>query len=209
MTLQNRVDPFGVLHADPAKGALMGNRGILHHGQEIRHRWKAQAWVTCRLDVPGVKRKPFSDGTYSELFFLDEATAFAAGHRPCNHCRSERFKEFKEAWFAANRASTSPNGASIGEVDRVLHSERALSGHGDKVRVLRFLGELPLGVMVEYAGRAHLIWRQRLRPWTFGGYGEPVTGPGPSTQVNVITPESIVRIFAGGFVPQVHVSAYS
>ena len=208
MPHQNQVDPCGALHAVSARGAWMGTRGIIHEGQVVKHRWKTNAWVTCRLDMPGTKRKPFSSNTYTELFFLDEATAFAAGHRPCNDCRPERFKEFKSAWFAANVEQLISRPALIAEVDAGLHRERVQSGDGPKVRLQRKLSELPLGTMVEYLGAVCLLWRGRLRPWSFAGYGSPGAPPGPAQVVDVITPASIVRVFDGGFVPQVHPSAY-
>jgi hypothetical protein len=186
----------------------MGNRGILHVEQEIRSRWKTKAWVTCRLDMPGPGRRPFSPNTYTELFFLDEVTALAAGHRPCRYCRPERFLEFKQAWLAANSERLCLGGAPIGVVDRVLHMERVQSGNGQNVKAVRQLDELPAGTIVEHLDAPHLLWRGRLRRWSFEGYGRPATGHTGSDRVQVITPLSIVRLYKHGFAPQVHPSAY-
>ena len=96
---QNRVDPWGAFHAVSNRGTLMGNRGILHNAEQvIVSRWKSKRWLTCALHFKVIRRQVFSPGNYSELFFLDEATAFAAGHRPCNDCRRDRLKDFREAW---------------------------------------------------------------------------------------------------------------
>lgn len=104
MTLQNRVDPSGRLCAVQSRGMLMGNRGILHNDRnEIIKPRAHKAWVTCLLEYKGIKRpKPFSKGSYSELFFLDEATAFAAGHLPCAYCQRARHLAFKASWVRAN-----------------------------------------------------------------------------------------------------------
>ena len=126
MPLQNRVDPSGRFHAVSAHGAWMGNRGVLHNEQKkIIARWRGKAWMTCKLEFQGIRRKQFGSGTYSELFFMDEATASAAGHRPCADCRRDRFKEFKAAWIASNRDLLSTPQPSIAEIDSVIHAERA------------------------------------------------------------------------------------
>ena len=103
MPLQNRVDPWGNILAVSARGAWLGNRGIIHNVQkQIVRPYQHQSWVTCRLRFKNRKRKIMSPSTYTELFFLDESTAFAAGHRPCGECRRERYRQFKELWVRAN-----------------------------------------------------------------------------------------------------------
>lgn len=103
MPLQNRVDPFGTIHAVPAHGTSMGNRGVLHDEQQrIVRPYSTKSWVTCSLRFKGRRRKLVQPGRYTELFFLDEATSIAARHRPCGECRRNRLDEFKEAWIAAN-----------------------------------------------------------------------------------------------------------
>lgn len=200
--LKNRVDPWGVLNAVPDRGALMGNRGILHNEKnEVIRPWAHKGWVTCRLNYKEVRRpKPFSAGNYSELFFLDEATAFAAGHRPCTTCQRERSKQFKEAWIRAN-VGTAGAGQHIAmsEIDKVLHNERAQRG-GEKRSYSATLGELPMGAMFTIGSAAYLVGRSGHHRWSFAGYGEPENLAAGST-VSVLTPASIVGAFSAGFVP--------
>jgi hypothetical protein len=203
MALQNRVDPYGRLHAVAERGAWMGNRGVLHNAaREIVAACRSQRWITCALEFKGRRREVFAPHRYSELFFLDEATSLAAGHRPCAECRRSRFKEFRAAWAAgrSNRASSRPPTAD--EIDRVLHSERLLPG-GGKRTYRGVLSSLPAGVLVEHKGHPHLISAGNLRPWSFAGYG-PVASVPSTTQVTVLTPRSIVQAIGAGFAPQVH-----
>ena len=185
----------------------MGNRGILHDdANRIIRPWAHKAWVTCLLEFKGIKRaRPFSKGNYSELFFIDEATAFAAGHRPCAYCQRQRHLAFKEAWLGANVAQESRAGMSMKEIDAMLHAERAVRG-GRKVTYDAMLHELPGGVIFEYEQRAYLVSRQgRYLPWSFGGYAES-RDIEPTAVVKVLTPRSIVQAFERGFSPLVHES---
>jgi len=203
MPLQNRVDPYGRLQAVGARGAWMGNRGVLHNeAREIVAAWRSPRWITCALDFKGRRREVFAPHRYSELFFLDEATSLAAGHRPCAECRRSRFKEFRAVWAAgrSDRAESRPPTAD--EIDRVLHSERFRSGGGKK-KYPAVLSSLPAGVIVEHEGLAHLVSGGQLRPWSFAGYG-PAASVLPATEVAVLTPRSIVRAIRAGFIPQVH-----
>ena len=206
MTLQNRVDPYGRLHAVAARGAWMGNRGVLHDdARRIVSDWRLRRWITCVLCFRDRRREVFAPRRYSELFFLDEATSLSAGHRPCAECRRERFREFREAWLAG--ASRSGSGAPVpkaDEIDRVLHEER-LGPVREKRTHEAPLASLPEGTFVEHGGRPHLLWRGRLRPWTFFGYGAGIATP-EFSRVRVLTPPSIVRAIAAGFVPQIHES---
>jgi hypothetical protein len=206
-TLQNRVDPWGALHAIPSRGALMGNRGILHDDENrIIRPWAHKAWVTCLLEFNGIKRpKPFSPGNYSELFFLDEATAFAAGHRPCAHCQRARHREFKDAWVRANVAEEFRATTLMPDVDKVLHAERSVPG-GRKETFDAPLVELPYGAIFEYDGIAYLVSAAGYLSWSFEGYGEPKVIDAAAV-VKVLTPRSIVSAFAAGFAPIVHKSA--
>src|ERR1700733_13647396 len=123
MPLQNRVDPFGKLIRTPARGAMMGNRGgVLHNSErEIVRPYKSRRWITCLLEFKGRHRIVMSERRYTELFFLDEATAFAAGHRPCAECRRERFNAFKEAWRCSRGQAALPY---ADEMDLELHRAR-------------------------------------------------------------------------------------
>ncbi len=210
MSFQNRVDPWGCLHAVSERGSLLGNRGILHNERrEIIRQWKGRSWVTCRTSFGDRHREVFSVNplSYSELFFLDEATAFSAGHRPCAECRRYRYREFIGAWAIANRERMGSSKTSASEVDRILHSERVDSG-GRKVAWEARMDQLPNGTMVALDGRAYLVWARALWPWTFSGYG-PKGELTSSGCVQVLTPASVVRAFAIGFEPGVHITVDS
>lgn len=208
MTLQNRVDPWGQLHSVSARGSLLGNRGRLHNEhRQVVSQWQRLAWVTCELVFIGRHRDVFGANTYSELFFLDEATALSAGHRPCATCRRERYDEFKSKWLVANSAQNLIPSSSIAEVDKLLHAER-VGRSGAKVTFEAPINSLPLGALVEIDGQALLVWHQGLMRWSFSGYSAASEQPAPSTRVRVLTPESIVRTLAGGFRPNVHPSAF-
>jgi hypothetical protein len=197
MPLQNRVDPWGRLHSVEARGAWMGNRGVLHDAsRRIVRPWRLKAWIVCRLEFKGRRRRVFAPARYSELFFLDEATAFAAGHRPCAECNRERFNAFKRAWPCAAKAA---------EIDNVLHGERIADG--EKVSYEARLDELPDAVMIERDGAGLLVRGDALHPWSFAGYGAPLPRPPGTAHVRVLTPRSMVHAIARGFAPQIHPSA--
>jgi hypothetical protein len=206
MALQNRVDPWGRLHAVNARGTMLGNRGRLHneHRQIVRQ-WQRLAWVACELQFSGRCRDVFGANTYSELFFLDEATALSAGHRPCATCRRARYEEFKGKWLVANSTSVSIPGASIIEIDKVLNRERA-DRSGEKVTFDAPLSTVPLGAFVEINGEAFLVWRRGLARWSFSGYSVVQIPFDPSVCVRVLTPQSVVRTLVAGFLPTVHSS---
>lgn len=187
----------------------MGNRGILHDdGNRIVRPWAHKAWATCLLEFNSIKRaKPFSPGNYSELFFLDEATAFAAGHRPCSYCQRARHREFKDAWVRANVVDELRATTLMPDVDKVLHAERSFPG-GRKVTFDAPLDELPHGAMFEYEGAAYLVAASGFLPWSFDGYGA-IKSIGGTPVVKVLTPQSVVRAFDNGFAPMVHASARS
>jgi hypothetical protein len=207
MPLQNRVDPYGKLHAVEARGEWMGNRGILHDDAgRIVLPWRLKRWITCALSFRGRQRKVFAPHRYSELFFLDEATSFAAGHRPCAECRRERYNEFRAAWTQANSDRAPVKEVSADGIDNVLHAERAVRGGGKKTWQAR-TGAIPPGAFIEFGGQPHLVWSGKLWPWTFAGYEDSVSMSASAAEVTVLTPQSIVRVFESGFAPQVHPSA--
>lgn len=184
----------------------MGNRGILHdENKRIVKPWAHQNWVTCLLSFKNIKRRPFSQRKYSELFFLDEATAFAAGHRPCAQCQRKRNLEFKDVWLRANYPERSGLQMNWDEIDKALHNERAIRG-GYKRTFESTLADLPVGAMFEWEGMAYLVSARGYLCWSFEGYGNPVTID-RNAQILVLTPPSIVRAFTAGFVPNVHLSA--
>ena len=194
MPFQNRVDPYGALLAVESRGAWMGNRGRLHDaGRRIVRPWQVRRWITCVLRFKDRKRAVFAPNRYTELFFLDEATSLAAGHRPCAECRRPRYEEFRDR-LALKTAD---------EIDRLLHAER-LDRDGRKRTYRAALSSLPDGTLVaaEYLGAPHLVWKGKLRRWSFSGYGNGVA-PAAGTEVAVLTPRSIVAAIRAGFVPQV------
>jgi len=209
MPLQNRVDPYGSLHAVAERGAWMGNRGVLHdENGRIVVPWRLKRWITCVLSFRGRQRKVFAPRRYSELFFLDEATSFSAGHRPCAECRRERYDEFRASWIEANSNHAAGRRVGADDIDSVLHAQRAIRGGGKKTWQAD-VAELPPGTLIEHRGRPHLIWNGQPWPWTFAGYENPVAMnlAAGGVDVAVLTPPSIVRVFQSGFRPQVHASA--
>jgi len=204
MPLQNRVMPTGEIVADPGRGLMMGNRGCLHgRGRQLGvSRWRSPAWICCVLEWRGRQRDPMPPGRWTALFFLDEATALAAGHRPCAFCRRPDFLDFAGAWREAQRLDRRP---AARDMDAVLHRERV----GRLRRQLTHrapAGELPDGVMIRAGGGAGLWLAGRVWPWSFGGYAAPagVSAPGA---VEVLTPPSTVAAIAAGYRPLVHPSA--
>lgn len=198
MTLQNRVDPWGELHAAPERGTLMGNRGGRIHDANRRlgaSRWASHQWIACVLEFRGRRREVMAPNRYTELFFLDEATALASGHRPCFECRRADAVAFRDAWMRAFQLDHSP---SAGEMDHVLHVERTTRDRG-KVTFEARLPDLPAGVMVEvHPGQACLWVGGQLRPWSFAGYAlEPLAAP--PGKVSVLTPRCIVKVLEAGY----------
>ncbi len=208
MTLRNRVDPWGRLTEDPSKaGTVMGNRGILHDAEKrVVKRWATKAWVACDPKFRGISRKPlFRSGTYSELFFLDEATALSAGHRPCAYCQRGRFDAFKAAWARSAEPPLDSANLPIKEVDAELHGQRVSRGI-QKITFDAQVGSLPEGTMIEVDADAFLLHRGRRWRWSFLGY-EAADPLRPATQVRVLTPKGIVRVYSAGYKPGVHFSA--
>lgn len=184
----------------------MGNRGTLHNeNRKIVSLWKRKPWVTCQLEFKGRHRQVFGPNTYSELFFLDEATAFSAGHRPCATCRRERYNEFKDGWTMANRPDA-PAKLPIAEIDKQMHSER-IARDGKKITYVEEFGRLPEGVFIEVDGNGFLFWDSKLHQWSSEGYVRATEPLAPSEKVKVLTPVSVVKLFKKGFRPQVHHTA--
>jgi hypothetical protein len=204
---QNRVTPFGDIIATPERGTFLGNRGVLHDaGDHIKRAWQVKRWIVCVLAFKGRKRQVMTPGHYTELFFLDEATALAAGHRPCAECRRERFNAFRQAWRSARPATPGQPLPSADEIDTTLHAERI--GPDRSKRLFRAkLDELPNGVFVQYADegeKAYLVCDDRLLAWTPGGYAKGVRPK--KAEVLVLTPESTVGAIRAGYSPVIHPS---
>ncbi len=199
MPRQNRVNPFGELIAADSRGTLMGNRGCLHDGeQRIRRAFACARWIICVLEFRGRHRTIMRPGHYTELFFLDEATALAAGHRPCAECQRARYNLFRETW-AASRPQAD-------EIDRVLHAER-LNAERRKRTYLAPVSELPAGVFVaDGEGIPYLVLDERLVRWEPGGYTRSIPKP-PGADFQVLTPASTVRAISLGYPVTFHPSA--
>ena len=206
MSRQNRVNPFGDLVATPCRGTLMGNRGCLHDDYgAIRKPFARKAWVTCRLEWKGIRRSVFSPGRYSELFFLDEATALAAGHRPCNDCRSEAYKAFNAAFSVA---MTGGSKVKADAMDLRIHDDRMSREHAKRTFSSE-LGSLPDGVIVvleEALTEPRLLWKGRLLRWSFDGYSDAIRLDHGGA-VQVLTPASISEAIKAGYPVKVHPSA--
>jgi hypothetical protein len=200
MPLQNRVDPFGELFASPTRGLLMGNRGGRLHDQRRRlgpRRWTSRQWICCKLDCNDRQRKVWGD-SYSELFFLDEVTALAAGHRPCFECRRQQAESFA-VLFSGKAAQ-----ACVAAMDRVLHTER-LDGKAKRLH-RRKIDTLLDGAMIALGGDAFALRGAHLLCWTPSGYA----GSQPrrrGIEVEVLTPPSLLAVLKAGYAPLWHGSA--
>jgi hypothetical protein len=205
MPLQNRVMPTGEIVAHPARGTLMGNRGCLHRPDRTLGviRWRSKMWICCVLDWRGRRRDVMPPGRWTALFFLDEATALAAGHRPCGYCRRADHLWFAESWRSARGLAERPRAP---QMDAELHAERADPRTRQKLTRPVMLGDLPDGAMVAHAGTLALWCRGALLPWSFEGYGQPLA-VSPRATAALLTPPSIVAALAAGYRPRVHPTA--
>jgi hypothetical protein len=203
--LQNRVLPTGEIIAHPARGLLMGNRGCIHSPDRRlgTSRWRTKMWISCVLVWRGVRRDVMPPGRWTALFFLDEATALAAGHRPCGYCRRGDFLDFAEGWRSSVGMTERPR---AGWMDIQLHAERVDRRTRRQVTRTARAGDLPDGVMVRHQDEPGLLSRGRVLPWSFEGYGGPARIT-PATTVELLTPPAIVAVLAAGYRPFVHPSA--
>ncbi|HEY5746579.1 MAG TPA: hypothetical protein VIU12_10920 [Chryseolinea sp.] len=203
--LQNRVDPFGNLIKTKARGAWMGNRGVIHNeSQEILRPFKLKAWIICKLQFKGRQRKIMSPNRWTELFFLDEATAFAAGHRPCFECRREDANKFKTQWLKGNPEYGFDQKTSIQKVDEIIHRER-IDRKGSKVVFEEDIHTIPNGCFVVYDDAAFLVLNKVLFPWSPSGYGQSITFPDVD-KIRILTPKSVVNAFRAGYLPEMAVA---
>jgi hypothetical protein len=204
---QNRVTPFGALIVTPCRGTLMGNRGRLHdERQRVRRPFLGKRWIVCVLEFRGRHREVMAPGRYTELFFLDEATALAAGHRPCAECQRGRYRLFREHWAAANPDAARSPAPPAARMDAVLHVERLDSKKRKRTYAER-LSRLPSGVLVtDEEGHAYLVRNGTLLLWTSGSYRATEWRPA-GTECRVLTPPSVVAAIAHGYPVGWHVSA--
>jgi hypothetical protein len=196
------VTPDGTLIAVPDRGLFWGNRGVLvdSAGQLARYS-RGRAWAICVLEFKGRRRALWTPNRLTELFFLDEATGLAAGHRPCGECRYRDYQAFKRAWVGAFGGGV----PGVAEIDARLHADRVVRP-GVRRTYAASVSSLPDGAMVSLDGAPWLVWGGELLGWTPGGYRERVrfADSGP---VTVITPRATVAVLAAGYRPVVHPSA--
>lgn len=195
MPLQNRVTPFGDIVATPQRGLFTGNRGILHDPATktlLKRRWTTKAWICCTLSYKTIRRDVMARRSWTELFFLDEATALAAGHRPCFECRRAEALAFQAAWARGNGGAL----PKAGEMDDVLHTQRLSGPHP-------LPADLPTGAMLTDGEDVFLICDGQTLCWSFDGY---VAGK-PKGPAHLLTPPAIVNALKAGYAPLLHPSA--
>ncbi len=206
MPLQNRVDPFGLIHAVPQRGGFMGNRGGCFHTDDRTLKathWKTRQWITCVLEFKNRQRELMSPNRYTELFFLDEATSLAAGHRPCYECRYADAKYFREALVRSGVFKYRPKASDLsdaiaGEIQAVL------KGKSDREPVSPV--ELPDGAMFTTGSAAYLKWEGKAHPWSFSGYSKAMPLPAEARR---LTPHITCEALRHGYTPSVHKSLVS
>ena len=210
MPRPNRVTPLSELVADPARGLVYGNRGRLHDAAgQIRRRFAGRRWIACRLRFKDRHRAPLMQpGRFTELFFLDEATAWAAGHRPCALCRRADYDRFVALWSTLH-----PGERGADAIDARLHGERVAGGTRAQRHHDAALDDLPDGAFVLCDGAPWLVLGDALRRWSARGYGERFARPA-GERATLITPPSLVAVLRAGWpgdpeVPLLHPSAGS
>jgi hypothetical protein len=200
--LQNRVDPFGQLIKTTARGTWIGNRGVIHNEQQqIVRPFRVKPWITCALEFKGRHREIMQPNRWTELFFLDEATAFSAGHRPCFQCRYQAHQKFKKFWIKGNSHFSFDMKTPISEIDAIIHAER-IAKNKSKISYMQDLKDLPNGTFITYNEEPHLFKDKKLFLWRPEGYGNGIDLPNVET-VQVLTPRSIVNMFSTGYIVQI------
>jgi hypothetical protein len=205
MPLQNRVTPTGDIIATPHRGMFTGNRGIIHDPATktlLKKRWSSPAWITCVCEFRGWRRKVMGGRSWTELFFLDEATAFAAGHRPCFFCRRDDANRFRAAWEEGNGVS----GVLAREIDAVLHDERLERGRKRLHLLPMPVEQLPDGAMVQQGEQSFLIVQGRALRWSMAGYQKAEAA---LDDAMLLTPPSTLLALGAGYRPVLHPSASS
>ena len=203
MPLQNRVTPTGGIVSTPYRGLFTGNRGIIHDPATrtlLKRRWSSPAWITCLCEFRGWRRPVMGRRSWTELFFLDEATALAAGHRPCFFCRRDDANRFRAAWEAGNDVSD----IRAREIDAVLHGERLERGRKRLHPSPMPVAQLPDGAMVQVGEESFLIVQGRALQWSMAGYRK---ADGALDAAMLLTPPSTLRALRAGYCPVLHPSA--
>lgn len=203
MPLQNRVTPTGDIIATPHRGLFTGNRGIIHDPATktlLKKRWSTPAWLTCTCEFRGRHREVMAQRSWTELFFLDEATALAAGHRPCFYCRRDDANRFRAAWEKGNRV----HDVRMHDIDTVLHHERLDHGKKRLHALLVPFDLLPEGAMVQRGEESFLVTQGRALLWSPAGY---VAVEHPPDEAALLTPPSTLRAMNAGYQPVLHPTA--
>lgn len=219
MPLQNRVDPCGAIHAVAERGLFTGNRGVIHDPETrtlLNKRWTLKAWIVCEREFGAVRRVPMGRNRpggpgeadragWTELFFLDEVTALAAGHRPCFYCRRERARDFVTR-FGAAFAIAQPRAPQL---DARLHGERLASGGRPVPTTVATLAGLPDGAMVSDGTACYALRGGAALRWSFAGYaGEPVEPAALADRpLHLVTPATTLAVLEHGYRPVWHPSA--
>jgi hypothetical protein len=204
MPLQNRVTPTGDIIATPHRGLFTGNRGIIHDPATrtlLKKRWSSPAWLTCVCEFRGRRREVMTTHSWTELFFLDEATALAAGHRPCFYCRRDDANRFRAAWEKGNRVRD----VRMHDIDTVLHHERLDHGKKRLHALLVPLDQLPDGAMLQQGEESFLLMRGGTLLWSTAGY---VEGARELDDAQLLTPPSTLRAMSAGYEVTLHPSAH-
>lgn len=202
MPLQNRVTPFGEIIATPARGMFTGNRGIIHDPTTrtlLKKRWSLKCWLICRLHYKTFHREPMARRSWTELFFLDEATALAAGHRPCFYCSRDRIEAFRTAWAEGNGGPI----PAAPELDAILHRERLRQRHKRIHPISGKLSDLPDGAMIAAGDAAFLMRGGEPWRWSPAGYAPVRDMPRPD---GLLTPPSTLAALRAGYRPVLHAS---
>lgn len=196
------MTPFGEIVALAGRGTFTGNRGVLHDdARRVVRPWQVRRWITCRLEYKGIRRTVMTPHTWTELFFLDEATAFSAGHRPCGECRRDDYRRFRTLW---ERHFGAPAGADA--MDDVIHAHRI--ARREKITYREAFETLPDGAFVVCDGRAELVLGPWLLEWSDAGYVRRRERPRDG-DAEVLTPKPLVAIVKAGYEPAIHASAYA
>jgi hypothetical protein len=202
VTLQNRVTPFGEIVAVAGRGTLMGNRGILHNAERsIVRDWQVRRWIACRLEFRGRHRDVMQPGTWTELFFLDEAAALADGHRPCAECRNAAYRAFQRVW----QSLYPDQPASADAMDAILHTERRVQRFVKRTHLADIAG-LPNGTYISLEERAWMVLDDALLAWSADRYTHRSPRPGGG-EVTVLTPASVVAALRAGYDAKLHPTA--
>ncbi len=205
MPLQNRVTPFSSIEAVPDRGMFTGNRGCIHddHRTLRKQRWTNPRWIVCVLDYKGMRREVMKPHRWTELFFLDEAVAFSAGHRPCAFCRYQAYRSFIDRWSLVSGRAARADG-----LDTALHRERVARIYGQKQWHLP-VGELPDGAFVRRPEMPTAAWLKlngQMLEWSHAGYVRAERWPDTEV-VEVLTPPSTLTVLRAGYRPALHPSA--